>query len=114
MEIICAASISNLYKGKKWVCVGDSLTERNNHSSKFYHDYVKEDLGLIINMGVWNGYKIDEPNNGVLSEQIPSDADVVTLFGSFNDVTQGHTLGTASDTGTATIGGCVNATIEAI
>ncbi len=121
---ICAASISNLYKGKKWVCVGDSLTERNNHSAKFYHDYIKEDLGFeVINMGVsGTGYKTRDDVANPTTEgsfyqrvaQIPSDTDVVTVFGSFNDVTQGHTLGTASDTGTSTIGGCINTTIETI
>lgn len=121
---ICASNISNLYKDKTWVCVGDSLTERNNHSAKFYHDFIKEWLGFdVINMGVsGTGYKTRDDVASPTTEgafyqrvaQIPSDADVVTVFGSFNDVTQGHTLGTPSDTGTTTICGCINATIEAI
>lgn len=121
---LCASNISNLYKGKKWVCVGDSLTERNSHSTKFYHDFIKEWLGFeVVNMGVsGTGYKTRDDVQSPTTEgafyqrvtQIPSDADVVTIFGSFNDMTQSHTLGTPSDTGTTTICGCINATIEAI
>ena len=121
---ICASSLAGLYKGKKWVVVGDSLTERNGHSAKFYHDYVREDLGLtVVNMGVsGTGYKTRDDVQSPTTEGafyqrvtlIPRDADVVTIFGSFNDMTQNHTLGTASDTGTTTIGGCINAAIEAI
>ena len=121
---LCASNISNLYKGKKWVCVGDSLTERNSHSTKFYHDFIKEWLGFtVVNMGVsGTGYKTRDDVASPTTEgafyqrvtQISSDADVVTIFGSFNDITQGHTLGTPSDTGTATICGCINTAIEAI
>lgn len=121
---LCASNISNLYKGKKWVCVGDSLTERNSHSTKFYHDFIKEWLGFtVVNMGVsGTGYKTRDDVQSPTTEgafyqrvtQIPTDADVVTIFGSFNDMTQSHTLGTPADTGTTTICGCINATIEAI
>ena len=121
---INASTVSNLYKDKKWVVIGDSLTERNSHSTKFYHDFVKEDLGFtVVNMGVsGTGYKTRDDVTSPTTEgafyqratQIPSDADVVTIFGSFNDMTQSHTLGTPSDTGTTTICGCINATIEAI
>lgn len=123
-EGLNASSISNLYKGKKWVCVGDSITERNQHSAKFYHDFVKEDLGFdVINFGVsGTGYKTRDDVQSPTTEgafyqrvtQIPASTDVVTIFGSFNDITQGHTLGTPTDTGTSTICGCINATIEAI
>ena len=41
---------------------------------------------------------------------VPTDADVVTIFGSFND--NGNTLGTATDTGTDTICGCINVTLD--
>ena len=121
---INASGVSGLYKGKKWVVMGDSLTERNSHSTKFYHDFIKEWLGFtVVNMGVsGTGYKTRDDAASPTTEgafyqraaQIPSGTDVVTVFGSFNDVTQGHTLGTASDTGTSTIGGCINTTIETI
>lgn len=121
---LCASSVANLYKGKKWVVIGDSLTEKNTRSTKFYYDYVKEWLGFdVVNMGVsGTGYKsrddVDNPTtNGAFYQRatlIPADTDVVTIFGSFNDLTQGFTLGTPGDTGTTTICGCMKATIEAI
>jgi len=121
---LCASSVANLYKGKKWVVIGDSLTEKNTRSTKFYYDYVKEWLGFdVVNMGVsGTGYKsrddVDNPTtNGAFYQRatlIPANTDVVTIFGSFNDLTQGFTLGTPGDTGTTTICGCMKATIEAI
>lgn len=121
---ICASSVAGLYTGKKWVVIGDSLTERNSRSTKFYYDYVKEWLGFdVVNMGVsGTGYKtrddvVNPTTDGAFYQratQVPVDTDVVTIFGSFNDITQGHTLGTPEDTGTTTICGCMKATIEAI
>ena len=45
---------------------------------------------------------------------MPLDSDVVTIFGSGNDSGKGFTLGDITDTGTTTICGCINATIDAI
>lgn len=45
---------------------------------------------------------------------IPEDADVITIFGSGNDLSSDQTLGNVTDTGTDTICGCINATIDAI
>ena len=49
---------------KKWVVVGDSLTEKNNRATKNYHDYISEEVGInVINMGVGGtGYKRKESN----------------------------------------------------
>lgn len=106
--------------GKKWVCVGDSLTEKNSRATMNYHDYVAEATGIeVVNMGVsGTGYKRGEDNNNAFYqrvENIPTDADVITIFGSGNDGAYwGSNLGTASDTTTDTIGGCMNITIDNI
>lgn len=99
----------------KWCIVGDSLTEVNTRTTKHYHDYIKEKTGIkVVNMGVsGSGYKSLENNQKAFYQRIssvPADSDVVTIFGSGNDLSQ--ELGTATDTGTATIGGCINATID--
>lgn len=99
----------------KWCVVGDSLTEVNTRTTKHYHDYIKEKTGIkVVNMGVsGSGYKSLENNQKAFYQRIssvPADSDVVTIFGSGNDLSQ--ELGTATDTGTATIGGCINATID--
>lgn len=103
--------------GVKWVCMGDSLTERNQRTTKNYHDYVSDKLDLtVINMGVsGTGYKAGESASGAFYQRvtsIPTDADVVTIFGSGNDLTQ--PLGVPTDTGTDTLCGCINTTIDNI
>lgn len=104
--------------GKKWVCVGDSLTENNIRTTKHYHDYIADETGIeVINMGSsGTGYKKTEEEGKAFYQRIlnvPADADVVTIFGSFNDVSLVSTsLGTPTDNGTETICGCINTTID--
>ena len=102
-------------KGKKWVVFGDSLTEKNSRATKNYHDYVAKSTGInVVNMGVsGTGYKRQEENNRAFYQRIlniPKDTDIVTIFGSGNDLSQ--TLGTPTDTGTDTICGCMHQTIQ--
>ena len=105
------------YVGKKWVAFGDSLTESNSRTTKNYHGYVADDLGLtVINMGVGGtGYKRTDDASTAFYQRIsnvPTDADAITIFGSFNDLGAGVPIGTASDTGTDTLGGAINATLD--
>ena len=44
----------------------------------------------------------------------PTDADVITIFGSFNDMSSELEVGTYLDGDTTTLAGCINATIDAI
>lgn len=120
--------VESIYKqlhplnGKKWVVVGDSLTEKNIRTTKNYHDYIKEETGVIVyNMGVGGtGYKRAEENGTAFYQRvvdIPTDADIITIFGSGNDLggTVGISkLGLPTDTTTDTICGCMNITIEKI
>jgi len=104
--------------GKKWVVVGDSLTQANDKATKRYYDYVKDETGITVhNMGVaGTGYKRDYENNRAFYQRIgnvPIDADVVTIFGSFNDYPYiADELGEPTDTGTTTLGGCINTTLD--
>lgn len=105
------------WKGLNWVCVGDSLTEENERTSKHYFDYIAEKTGIsVVNMGVGGtGYKRGEDRNLAIYQRIegvPADADVVTIFGSGNDVSILSALGKVTDTGTDTICGCINTTIN--
>lgn len=120
------ASLPGLYlNGKKWVAVGDSLTEHNLRSDYNYHDYVSAVTGLsVTNMGrSGTGYKRTEDEGYAFYQRIlnvPTDANVVTIFGSGNDCnytamgfdTFAEALGSPTDSGTSTICGCVNKTIE--
>ena len=102
-------------QGKKWVVVGDSLTEFNIKATKNYHDYVAEDTGVtVVNMGLsGSGYKRMEGDNNAFYQRIlnvPTDADIITFFGSGNDLSL--TLGTPNDTGTDTVCGCIHQTFK--
>lgn len=102
---------------KKWVLLGDSLTEKTYSAKTAYYDYVAQDINCkVANYGKsGTGYKepcYNEPFYQRVDMMDLSNADCVTVFGSFNDLEKGYTLGAASDTTTATIGGCMNLTIQ--
>ena len=105
------------WANRKWVCMGDSLTESNSRTSKHYFDYISEKTGIqTVNLGVsGTGYMNRQDLNKAFYQRvadIPEDADVITIFGSGNDLS--HPLGTVTDTGTDTLCGCINTTIDAI
>ena len=117
---IVTAMVTN-YKtkwgGKKWVCVGDSLTAVNDKTSKHYFDYVADETGItVVNMGYsGSGYARLSDEDHAFYQRIsscPTDADVVTIFGSFNDLGAELELGTVTDSGTTTLAGCINTTID--
>ena len=103
--------------GKKWTVVGDSITAENIRTTKHYFDYVSEKTWISIhNMGVsGSGYAQGSATNTAFYQRIsnvPTDSDVITIFGSFNDNSTDLPLGTESDDTTTTIGGCVNTTLD--
>lgn len=105
----------NKWMGKKWVAVGDSLTAVNTRTTKHYHDYIKEYTGItVINMGEsGTGYaRGDSYNFYNRIEGVPTDADVVTIFGSGNDIGSGLPIGNPTDSGTDSLCGYINGTID--
>lgn len=109
--------IPSKWTGLKWACVGDGLTEVNAKTTKHYYDYISEGTGIdITNMGRSDtGYKCAENDGGAFYQRIfnvPHDTDVVTIFGSGNDVECGAELGEVTDTGTDSLCGCINTTID--
>ena len=106
--------------GKKWVCIGDSLTEVNATAKKRYHDFVAENTGIsVVNLGVSGTGYMNGGSGGnnpfrARVSSIPLDADVITIFGSFNDLGNDFPIGTKTDTGTSTVGGCINTTLDDI
>ena len=105
------------WSNKKWVCVGDSLTEKSANATKKYYDYIADATGITaVDMGVsGSGYARKADQNQAFYQRIsdcPTDADVVTIFGSFNDLGAGLPIGSVDDTGTTTIAGCINKTID--
>ncbi len=130
------------WRGLKWCAVGDSITEKNSRATKNYVDYIAEKTGIdAVNMGhSGTGYKRRFEDEKAFYQRVGnlpdkssvSDCDVVTIFGSFNDanylfkrdengdvikengkpVLDMDLIGTAYDTGTDTLGGCINTTID--
>lgn len=108
---------NRMWANKKWTAVGDSLTEANSRTSKHYYEYVSDATGITVNvMGVsGTGYANRQDINQAFYQRIsavPTDSDVVTIFGSFNDLSSGLPIGTLTDSGTTTIAGCINKTID--
>lgn len=102
-------------KNVKYVAFGDSLTDSNTLADedaghKNYVNYVTESLELnTTNMGVGgSGYKKGNSFVNRVSN-IPTDTDIITIFGSFNDYQYiADSLGTITDTTTDTLYGCMN------
>lgn len=103
------------WTGKKWVCIGDSLTATNQRTTMHYHDYIAEATGItVVNLGSsGTGYARGGDNTfyGRIAN-VPTDADIVTIFGSGNDLSADIELGEVADTGTETLCGCINTTID--
>lgn len=102
------------WRGLKWACMGDSLTAVG-YTDKHYYDYVAELTGIVpINLGIGGtGYAKSNPFYNRVST-IPSDADVITIFGSGNDLSAGKPIGDVIDNTDATLCGCINLAISGI
>lgn len=122
-------SDKNTNKEKKsiiWVAIGDSLTEKSTLNPKVsgtpnYVDYVAKSIGATsINLGVGgtgylaNGKGYFHPFYYRVN-QIPENADVVTIFGSFNDIYLSDFLvGNLTDNNNTTLYGAFNFLIQKI
>ncbi|MEA4969577.1 MAG: SGNH/GDSL hydrolase family protein [Candidatus Pelethousia sp.] len=78
------------FYGKRWLVIGDSISESNFHTQKNYHTYVSEWLHMeVVNVaasGTGFNYAF-QGNGGWLSEMenYPVDIDIITIMGGLND-----------------------------
>lgn len=92
-------------KNIKWVAVGDSLTASSTlNPLPNYTNFVADELGItVVNKGI-SGTGYVNTNSGASTTfvsriaELPVDANVVTFFGSFNDVYVSYNLGSITDT----------------
>lgn len=81
------------WNNKNWVALGDSWTEGAYADiCGRYTDYVKDSLGLnLTNLGVGGTgvEKFAEQINKPLTQEIASSADLITIWGSINNMAQG-------------------------
>lgn len=108
--------VKNRLSTLTWVAVGDSLTEQNATASAKYHDLIAQLTGItVLNYGrSGTGYGKTYSTFDNFADRVLTladvDFDVITIFGSFNDLS--IDLGTADDTGTDTLGGFINTTLN--
>ena len=107
------------YTAMKWAVLGDSLTEQNDRTSCSYYDYINAKLGMWYykNFGYsGTSYANNTPWKNIIANISEDDNnfEVITLFGSGNDLSSGLPLGIYTDTGTSTIAGYVNDAITAL
>lgn len=106
-----SASIISPLKDKKWVVIGDSITEVNFRTNKNYHAYVSDNVGgmTVYNYGQSGSGYYGRFN---VASTVTQDPDYLTVFFGTNDWQNsdaGNTklLGTFGDTDNTTIAGCV-------
>lgn len=97
---------------KTWYALGDSITE----FAEGYHAIIAEETGAMVTNGGVSGSGYMKPINNktfVDRANLSEVYDIVTVFGSVNDMQYvSEHLGTESDTGTETLGGCFNSVID--
>ena len=96
--------------GKKWLFIGDSITEHNFRATKNYDEYLQDWLDIVpVNVGM-SGTGVTYPFGGNPSwldkmADYPTDIDVISVMGALND--RHTTLGEWGDRGTETVYGAV-------
>ena len=105
--------------GLNWCAFGDSLTDKNtlkNEESgpRNYVDFIQWSTGLnVTNLGKGGtGYMADNGYQQSFVDrisQIPTDSNIITCFGSFNDASKAKEhIGTIDDDTKDTLYGCLN------
>ncbi|MCH7312916.1 GDSL-type esterase/lipase family protein [Acinetobacter sp. ANC 3882] len=111
--ISLAASTLNKLTGKKWIAIGDSITEKNFRANKNYHDFISEDVGgmTVYNKGIsgsgfWNRLNV--------ADTLTEEADIITLFWGVNDFSKTYPMGPFLSNDTETLSGRMNYVINSL
>ena len=108
------------YKGLIWCVMGDSWSDNaNTYATKRYYDWVADKTGLVIEERSVSGSGFargDANAFNSVSERIPVNSNLVTVYGSFNDLGAdvGLPLGLETDDTTSSLAGCMNITFKNI
>lgn len=107
---------SSVLKDKKWIAIGDSITEENIRANINYHDYIKQDVGgmTVYNKGISGSGFHDRMN---VADTLTEQADYITILWGTNDfglVRNTYPLGTFLSTDTETISGRINTCLNAL
>lgn len=108
---------TSVLKDKKWIAIGDSITEKNMRADKNYHDFIREDVGgmTVYNKGIsGSGFHDRMTVADTLTQQNP---DYITIFWGTNDfglVRNTYPLGTFMNSDENTISGRINTCLNAL
>lgn len=102
----------NPLKNLKWTIIGDSISDETITPYVKYPTLISNKTGITIQNLAKGGHGWKNCDNYFVeaAKLIATDSDILTFMGSINDKT--YTLGTATDTGTDTIGGCINTALD--
>lgn len=103
--------------GMKWCAIGDSWTTIHADKGQGYVNDVAKELGIVADNagGSGTGYMTKYKTEPFYQRKVSSDADVYTIFGSFNDAyNKSFKFGNSGDTGTDTFWGAIKATVDNI
>lgn len=109
--------VKSQWENKKWLVIGDSITDKTSHATLNYYDYIAENIGCnIVNNGKnGSGYLTSFATNVSLLDRIstlPTDVDLVTVFLGTNDFGANKPLGEFGASDTTTFYGAVNKCIN--
>ena len=103
--------------GMKWCAIGDSWTTIHADKGQGYVNDVAKELGIVADNagGSGTGYMTKYKTEPFYQRKVSSDANVYTIFGSFNDAYNAKfRFGQSGDTGTDTFWGAIKATVDNI
>lgn len=112
-----ASIISSELSGMKWCAIGDSWTTIHSDKGQGYVNNVTGELGIVADNagGSGTGYMTKYKTEPFYQRKVSPDADVYTIFGSFNDAYNSNfKFGQSGDAGTDTFWGAIKATIDNI
>ena len=126
-DVTHLAEIKSSLDGIKWISIGDSIVEFNSTAETNWVRYMIAETSVENTNLAASGtgfYRYSElegytQNNYITKiASIPNDVELITVAGSFNDLMSGPwptlPVGTASDSGTTTIAGYMNAFFDAL
>ena len=109
--------VYSILRYKKWVVIGDSISDVTlGHTPKHYQEIISEKTGCTLFNWGGNGTGYFKEFNGVSYiynriNEIPEDADLITIFAGTND---NLNVGNYGDTGFTSFYGAVDKTVSAI
>ena len=111
--------VYSILKDKKWVVIGDSISDTvggRTRTDKFYQEFIAENTGCTLFNWGGNGTGYYTEFKGVSYiynriNEIPEDADLITIFAGTND---NLNVGNYGDTDFTSFYGAVDKTVKAI